>query len=89
MTAVSGGTACADVFEISTAENANINQWEYWGGDGQKFILEPSSDKRIKGDVNADGQFNIADAVLIQKWLLAVPDTTLVGKPAIYMKTKK
>lgn len=78
MTAVSGGTSCADVFEISTAENANINQWEYWGGDGQKFILEPASDKRIKGDVNADGKFNIADAVLLQKWILNVPDATLV-----------
>ncbi len=29
------------------------------------------------GDVNADGVFNIADAVLLQKWLLAVPDTVL------------
>lgn len=29
------------------------------------------------GDVNADGKFNVADAVLLQKWLLAVPDTEL------------
>ena len=29
------------------------------------------------GDVNADSAFNIADAVLLQKWLLAVPDTHL------------
>ena len=29
------------------------------------------------GDVNADGAFNIADAVLLQKWLLAVPNTDL------------
>ena len=28
-----------------------------------------------KGDVNADGVFNIADAVLLQKWLLNVPYT--------------
>ncbi|MBR3043363.1 MAG: dockerin type I repeat-containing protein [Oscillospiraceae bacterium] len=28
----------------------------------------------IKGDVNADGAFNITDAVLLQKWLLTVPD---------------
>ncbi len=27
-----------------------------------------------KGDVNADGAFNITDAVLLQKWLLTVPD---------------
>ena len=31
----------------------------------------------IKGDVNADGAFNISDLVLLQKWLLAVPDTKL------------
>ncbi len=29
------------------------------------------------GDVNADGAFNISDVVLLQKWLLAVPDTHL------------
>lgn len=33
--------------------------------------------KTIRGDVNADGKFEIADAVLLQKWLLGVPDTKL------------
>lgn len=31
----------------------------------------------VKGDVNSDGKLNIADAVLLQKWLLAVPETKL------------
>ncbi len=31
----------------------------------------------IKGDVNADGNFDISDIVLLQKWLLAVPDAIL------------
>lgn len=31
----------------------------------------------IKGDINADGVFNVSDVVLLQKWLLAVPDTHL------------
>lgn len=31
----------------------------------------------IKGDVNSDGELNIADAVLLQKWLLAFSDTNL------------
>ena len=31
----------------------------------------------IKGDVNADGAFNITDAVLLQKWLLTVSDTEM------------
>ena len=29
------------------------------------------------GDVNADGAFNVADVILLQKWLLAAPDTHL------------
>lgn len=32
---------------------------------------------RIMGDVNADGEFSVADVVLMQKWLLAFPDTHL------------
>ncbi len=31
----------------------------------------------VKGDINSDGELNIADAVILQKWLLAVPDTKL------------
>ena len=31
------------------------------------------------GDVNDDGSFDVADVVLLQKWLLAVPDTYLVN----------
>ncbi|MBR6761417.1 MAG: dockerin type I repeat-containing protein, partial [Oscillospiraceae bacterium] len=31
----------------------------------------------IEGDVNADGQFNVADVVALQKWLLAIPDVML------------
>ena len=33
--------------------------------------------ERIIGDVNADGALTISDVVLLQKWLLAVPDTQL------------
>ena len=29
------------------------------------------------GDVNADGDFDVSDVILLQKWLLAVPDTQL------------
>jgi len=31
------------------------------------------------GDVNADGKFNVADVVALQKWLLAVPDVKLAN----------
>ena len=36
-------------------------------------------DSYISGDVNSDGSFDIADLVLLQKWLLAVPDTDLAN----------
>ena len=35
------------------------------------------------GDANDDGEFNVADAVLLQKWLLAVPDTDLKNWKAV------
>lgn len=40
---------------------------------------------RLVGDVNVDGTFNISDAVLLQKWLLAVPDTHLANWKAADM----
>lgn len=38
-----------------------------------------SGENMVKGDVNNDGTFNIADIVIMQKWLLAVPDAHLVN----------
>ncbi|MBR4362046.1 MAG: dockerin type I repeat-containing protein [Ruminococcus sp.] len=31
----------------------------------------------VAGDVNADGSFNVSDLVLLQRWLLAAPDSEL------------
>lgn len=33
----------------------------------------------LKGDCNNDGEFTISDAIILQKWLLAVPDTELAN----------
>ena len=33
--------------------------------------------KEIEGDVNADGALSVIDVILLQKWLLAVPDAEL------------
>ncbi len=77
LTECSYGKSCADVFEISTQPNANICQWNYWGGDGQKFILEPAeAPQSVRGDVNADGALSVLDAVMLQKWLLGVGELT-------------
>lgn len=72
LTVVSGGKSCVDVFEISTASGANICQWNFWGGEGQKFVIEPTTppSKTVLGDVNADGGFNTADLVMMQKYVL-------------------
>ncbi|NLT08770.1 MAG: hypothetical protein GXY08_04625 [Ruminococcus sp.] len=33
----------------------------------------------IEGDVNGDGEFGISDVVLLQKWMLSIPDTNLAN----------
>jgi len=33
----------------------------------------------VQGDVDANGVFALTDVVLMQKWLLAVPDTNLAN----------
>ena len=68
MTLSSSGLRCIDVYNISSEDGANICQWEYWNGEGQRFILEPI--KELKGDVNTDGVFNVADIVMLQKYIL-------------------
>lgn len=40
-------------------------------------IASDAASFAIRGDVNADGELSAADLVLLQKWLLAVPDTEL------------
>lgn len=40
-------------------------------------VMSQNRSKTVRGDVNADGVFNSADLVLLQKWLLAMPDTVL------------
>ena len=42
-----------------------------------KILTKSDEIQFVKGDVNADGEFSIADVVLLQKWLLAVPEIEL------------
>lgn len=44
------------------------------------YILADIScnDKSIIGDVNADGQFSIADVLMMKKWLLDIPSSNLI-----------
>ena len=49
----------------------------YQIGSHCKNSVISSNQFLLKGDCNADGAFSIADAVLLQKWLLSVPETEL------------
>lgn len=45
--------------------------------DDDSWIVPESKSTGIRGDVNADGTFSVADVVALQKWLLAIPDAAL------------
>ena len=62
-----GGTH--DLYFVYSDQGVSMQAWRFTESS------EPS--ERRMGDVNADGKFDIADVVLLQKWLLAVPDTKL------------
>ena len=56
-----------------------------------KYIFDenaqPPEDDEVIGDVNKDGEFNVSDLVVFQKWLLAVPNTELKNWKAADMCT--
>lgn len=60
-------------------------------GLSANYIVFASTEKpKIKGDVNADGIFDINDVELLQKWLAAIPDTTLADwKTADFCKDNR
>ena len=71
LSACSDGSSGLDVYGISTESGANICQWTYWGGDGQKWVLIPAKTEKVAGDVNADGVFDVADLVMLSGYILA------------------
>lgn len=40
-------------------------------------LMNRTLELNLKGDINSDGEFNIADVATLQKWLLGVSDVTL------------
>lgn len=82
--------ACyVEIEAAKTDMGANIQQWEPTDNDCQKWAAEtmttapttappttttqPVPDS-VNGDVNADGVLNVADLVMMQKWLLGSSD---------------
>lgn len=49
---------------------------------GKPYTPRTTAPNHIKGDINNDGEFSISDIVILQKWLLTVPDTQLVNPNA-------
>lgn len=50
-----------------------------FSGENTVYIKALQYGRSVPGDVNADGKLTVADLVLLQKWLLAVPDTRLAN----------
>lgn len=71
ITAECSGNAALDVYDISYDDGANIDQWDYWAGEGQKFYIRPVENKYslIRGDLNSDGIVNVYDRILIERGL--------------------
>jgi arabinan endo-1,5-alpha-L-arabinosidase len=64
---------CIDAGDIKKA-GAELYSAQFKGAESQKFVLEPALpievELSIKGDVNSDGELNVADLVMMQKYLL-------------------
>ncbi len=66
--------------DVSSSELDGIAVTTYSGEitlKNAKILTKSDEIQFVKGDVNADGEFSVADVVLLQKWLLAVPDIEL------------
>lgn len=65
------GNAAMDVYDISYENGANIDQWDYWGGEGQKFYIRPADGKYtfLRGDLDFNGRVDSADLSLLKRGL--------------------
>ncbi|MCR4647268.1 MAG: RICIN domain-containing protein [Oscillospiraceae bacterium] len=90
VTKASGNERFVEVEAASKTGGANVQQWGNTGSTCQRWKLtgevlpepttEPTTEpepQKIPGDINGDGEASVLDVVLLQKWLLAVPDTVL------------
>ncbi len=79
LTHASKDNCLVEIANAGTGNSDNVAQWEANGNNCQKWNLIEVTipEPEIACDVNCDGEFTVADVVLLQKWLLAVPDTHL------------
>ncbi|MCR4760805.1 MAG: family 43 glycosylhydrolase [Oscillospiraceae bacterium] len=81
ITAKCSGNAAMDVYDISYENGANIDQWDYWGGEGQKFYIRPAEDKYcyLRGDLDFDGVLTAKDLTLQKRGILNGFDRLMAG----------
>ncbi len=81
LTHASRDNCLVEIANAGTGNSDNVAQWAANGLSCQKWdLIEVTIEEpEVACDVNMDGSFNVADVVLLQKWLLAVPDTHLAN----------
>lgn len=82
----SGDTVSYQYFAVGTNTLSKTHTLHSTANTGSDFLyalpeISPSdyvsTPMQIQGDINDDGKRNVADVILLQKWLSAVPDTQL------------
>ena len=66
---------------MDNQESYSTNEITIYWNSPLTYLLaftESNMTERVKGDVNADGTFDLADVVSMQRWLLTESDGTLV-----------
>lgn len=66
------GNAALDVYDISYDNGANIDQWDYWAGEGQKFYIRPVSGsyRFLRADLDFSGTLDARDLALMKHGIL-------------------
>lgn len=74
---------------VDNQESYSTNEITIYWNSPLTYLLTFASDENnsVKGDVNADGVFNISDVVIMQKCLLYPTQSLPTGKQEIYAKT--
>ncbi len=83
VTWVSSNTLCAVISDTgtltATKEGTTVIYAMLSNGKSLSCNVTIEAGTAIEGDCNGDGEFSLPDVVLLQKWLLAVPDTHLAN----------
>ena len=80
-----------DIDSGSTEDGTKVHLWTASKSDTQSIRINQKTQAEItealtlKGDCNSDGKTNVTDLVLLQKWIMKVPKTTLKAPDAADM----